>query len=207
MTTPLAGIWQELHTISGRRYKCGYCDSDVGPDKGWWCYEIGGTGVGVGYVYVCSHCNRPTFFDESEARQYPGIMSGNPVESLPNAIERLYNEARAATSVEAYTSAVLSLRKLLMNIAVNKGARQRGSFRYYVDYLASKHYVSPDSKEWVDRIRRRGNDANHEIVLMEKSDADDLLSLAEMLLKIIYEFPSRGSKGKSSKVTRQPLNQ
>jgi len=96
---------------------------------------------------------------------------------------------------------------LLMNIAVNKGARQRGSFRYYVDYLASKHYVSPDSKEWVDRIRRRGNDANHEIVLMEKSDADDLLSLAEMLLKIIYEFPSRGSKGKSSKVTRQPLNQ
>ena len=43
----------------------------------------------------------------------------------------------------------------------------------------------------VDHIRKKGNEANHEIVLMEKEDAEDLLVFSEMLLKFIYEFPKR----------------
>ena len=34
------------------------------------------------------------------------------------------------------------------------------------------------------------DEANHEIVLMSKGDAEDLLSFIEMLLKVIYEFPA-----------------
>lgn len=33
------------------------------------------------------------------------------------------------------------------------------------------------------------NEANHEIVLMEAEDSKQLLKLAEMLLKLVYEFP------------------
>ena len=103
----------------------------------------------------------------------------------------MYKEARECVSVAAYTSSVLASRKLLMHIAVEQGAKEGESFVAYVDYLATKGYVPPNGKGWVDHIRRKGNEANHEIVLMTKKDAEELISFLEMLLKFIYEFPSR----------------
>lgn len=38
---------------------------------------------------------------------------------------------------------------------------------------------------------KKGNEATHEIVLMKKEDALDLIAFSEMLLKFIYEFPAR----------------
>ena len=43
----------------------------------------------------------------------------------------------------------------------------------------------------VDEIRQTGNEANHEIVIMTAEQANDLLSFSTMLLKLVYEFPSR----------------
>ena len=105
-------------------------------------------------------------------------------------MREIYDEARQATSALSYTAAVLCCRKLLMHIAVAKGAKAGESFASYVDFLAVQNYVPPDAKEWVDHIRKTGNEANHEIVIMKREDAEDLLAFAEMLLKIIYEFPA-----------------
>jgi len=124
--------------------------------------------------------------------------AGYDVKDLPKDIEGLYNEARVSASSGAPTASVLSLRKLLMNIAVNKGAPVNGTFQNYVDYLASKGYVPPDGKGWVDHIRNKGNDANHEIALMSPSDAHELIDFAGMLLRFIYEYPSR--------VPKKPVN-
>ncbi|MBK9304696.1 MAG: DUF4145 domain-containing protein [bacterium] len=60
----------------------------------------------------------------------------------------------------------------------------------YVQFLADNNYVPPDAKGWVDHIRKKGNEANHEITVMIREDAEDLLSFIEMLLKVIYEFPA-----------------
>jgi len=46
-----------------------------------------------------------------------------------------------------------------------------------------------NGKEWVDIIRNKGNEATHEIVIMNQSDAEELINFAGMLLKFIYEFP------------------
>jgi hypothetical protein len=78
-----------------------------------------------------------------------------------------------------------------MNIAVSQGAKPGGSFISYVEYLASNGYVPPNGKGWVDHIRKKGNEATHEIVLMTQDDAQELISFSEMLLKFIYEFPNR----------------
>ena len=77
-----------------------------------------------------------------------------------------------------------------MHIAVAKGAQAGESFLSYVQYLADKNYVPPDARPWVDHIRAKGNEANHQIAIMKREDAEELIAFCEMLLKIIYEFPA-----------------
>lgn len=81
-----------------------------------------------------------------------------------------------------------------MNLGVAQGAKAGESFIAYVEYLANKGFVPPNGKAWVDHIRKKGNEANHEIVLMGKDDAEELIAFIEMLLKFIYEFPNRVPK-------------
>lgn len=81
-----------------------------------------------------------------------------------------------------------------MNIAVSQNAKEGEPFLAYVEYLAEKGYVPPNGRGWVDHIRKRGNEANHEIELMSEDDAKELVLFSEMLLKFIYEFPNRVPK-------------
>jgi hypothetical protein len=87
-----------------------------------------------------------------------------------------------------------------MHIAVSKGATPGESFVSYVEFLAQKNYIPPDARDWVDHIRTKSNEANHEITIMSKEDAEELLSFSEMLLKVIYQFPAI-IKRKTSKAT------
>jgi hypothetical protein len=57
--------------------------------------------------------------------------------------------------------------------------------------LADKGYVPPGGRNWVDHIRKQGNEATHEIDMKTETEAKDLISFAEMLLKFIYEFRGR----------------
>jgi len=77
-----------------------------------------------------------------------------------------------------------------MNIAVELGAQEGLPFIEYVKYLSDNGYVPPNGKHWVDHVRRKGNEAAHEISLMTANDARELLTFVEMLLRFIYEFPS-----------------
>ena len=90
----------------------------------------------------------------------------------------------------AFTASVLACRKLLMHVAVSKGANVGLKFIEYVEYLAKNHLIPVWSEDWVDHIREKGNEANHEILIMKKEDAEDLISFSEMLLKLVYEFPA-----------------
>ncbi len=78
-----------------------------------------------------------------------------------------------------------------MHIAVEQGAKAGESFIGYVEFLANNGYVPPNGKAWVDHIRKKGNEVNHEIKLISPDDATELISFSEMLLKFIYEFPGR----------------
>lgn len=78
-----------------------------------------------------------------------------------------------------------------MDIAVEQGAKEGLTFVAYIDFLAGSGFIPPNGRGWVDHIRKRGNEATHEIALMLKSDAQELVSFVEMLLKFIFEFPAR----------------
>jgi hypothetical protein len=123
--------------------------------------------------------------------QFPGVAFGREVKDIPDkSVSDLYAEARRASAAGSYTGAVLCCRKLLMHIAVSKGAKSGENFAFYVDYLANRHFVPPDSKEWIDHIRKKGNEANHEIIIMKQEDAEELIKFIELLLIFIFEFPA-----------------
>jgi hypothetical protein len=186
--------WGAIGPQSSRSYTCGYCGTAVASEKGWDARLP--NGQYGGHIYVCHQCTRPTFFDQTESgKQTPGVVFGEVVQDIPDEnIERLYNEARACTGSGSYTAAVLSCRKLLMHLAVSLGATAGEPFISYVQFLADNHFVPPGAKGWVDHIRKKGNEANHEITLMTKTDAEELLAFVQMLLKVIYEFPAAVQK-------------
>lgn len=175
--------WSNLGRLQAKEYSCGHCGRLVASREGY------ASNAPSFLIYICPNCADPSYFTPSG--QIPGVAPGNAVASLPEDLNALYNEARRAISVNANTASVLACRKLLMNIAVSQGAQAGQTFVSYVDFLADNHFVPPNGRGWVDHIRRKGNEATHEIALMTPEDAGELILFAEMLLKFIYEFPAR----------------
>jgi len=175
--------WEGLVNLAPHKFRCGHCAENVCSEKGYFRKGPGDR------IYICPNCSLPSLF--SYHVQIPGPIIGNKINNVPADIEALYMEARQAYSVNAFTASVMVCRKLLMHIAVQKGAKAGQTFHQYVDYLGQNHFVPPDGMGWVDHIRDKGNDANHEIVIMKKEDAEDLITFIEMLLKFIYEFPAK----------------
>ena len=178
--------WKSTREVAGIEYTCGYCGNRVGPSQH---YE---TDKGLGNLYICPACNQPTYMRGKF--QVPGPPSGRDLEYLPKVIDALYREARRCMTVDARTAVVLLGRKLLMHVAVTRGADAGLNFVEYVDYLEANHHIPPDSREWVDRIRTKGNEANHEIRDITAEDAADILTLVEALLYYSYEIPGRSQK-------------
>ncbi|GAI56356.1 unnamed protein product, partial [marine sediment metagenome] len=155
--------WSSISNIASKPYVCGYCSQPLSSEKGFFA-DLFRDGASTGlrsHVYICHFCGKPTFFDV-DGKQTPGPKYGNSVSGIEDEkINKLYEEARKCIGTNAYTAAILTCRKLLMHIAVEKGAAKNLSFIDYVAYLSDKGYIPPDSKEWVDEIREKGNEATH----------------------------------------------
>ncbi len=191
--------WFSTGALPSKSYICGNCGNSLASANGYAASLPNQSNRIVAHIYICHFCFRPTYFD-MEGNQIPGSPYGNKVNNIPSEseVDTLYNEARNCTSCNAYTASVLCCRKLLMNIAVSKGAEEGLKFIEYVEYLSDKHFIPPDAKGWVDHIRKKGNEATHEISIMEKEDAEELINFIEMLLKIIYEFPANIKRKESA---------
>lgn len=175
--------WRQHEHAVQVSYLCGYCGKDTAPSI---MYK---TGENNAHIYICPNCTQPTFFDSAN-KQTPKPRFGRDVAGISQKdIAILYQEARDCTSVGAYTATVMICRKILMNLAVQHEAKEGGNFVYYVNYLVDNGYVPPQGKEWVDVIRKRGNEANHEIAIMNMKDAQLILHFTEALLRFNYEMP------------------
>lgn len=184
------GGWANLSSIHAQTWVCGYCGDKVSSDRGYFAGpQPDGGGGAISFIRICPSCLGPTVFTRG-GKHFPGSMPGNDVANVPEKLERLYREARASVAAGAHTGAVLICRKMLMSIAVEQGADEGKRFITYVEFLSNQGYVPPNGKVWVDYIRQRGNEATHEIELMEEEDSVALITFVEMLLRFIYEFPN-----------------
>lgn len=184
--TRILNNWHNRAGIESRDFTCGYCGREVASSIG---YQAGNNEA---FIYLCPRCNKPTFFEGG--RQTPGELPGRQIDHLPEGILQLYQEAQRCISASSYTACVLICRKVLMHVGHDKGAKEGTNFVAYIKHLYDNHYITPDGKGWVDYIRSRGNEANHEIIVSGKDDAMALLSLTEMLLLNIYDLPNRVPK-------------
>lgn len=176
--------WSTTQPLNSRKYTCGFCNILVSSSKG---YRAGSTKL---TIHICPECNAPTLYDILD-QQFPSSVSVGVFKNLPTEVDKLFNEIKSSYSVNSYTPVVLCCRKLLMHIGVDVGAEVGKSFFYYVEYLFDNGYIPPNAKGWVDYIRTKGNEANHEIVIMEKDDATQLINFMSFLLNIIYELASQ----------------
>jgi len=188
MVSRIDGNWTGIMNVHTLVYECGYCGNRVASEKGWDTNASDKNRI-TGQIRMCPRCNQPTIFRGEDQLQLPGVHPGSSVQHLAQDVQALYEEARNCFAAGAYTGCVMLLRKLLMHVAVEREAKPGLGFVEYVDYLDAGGYLGRAGKGWVDLIRKGANEANHEILLMKKDDAQRLLSFAEMLLKLVYEFP------------------
>ena len=192
--------WVSTQAVQATNYRCGYCSSDVASGLGWQ------TDGGNAFIRICPQCNGPTFFDIREA-QWPGPKIGLPIHNLSPDVDSIYEEARASIAANAFTGAVMLCRKILMHTAVEKGADKNKSFQQYVKWLIDERYAPRGAEEWLDYIRARGNEANHEIVVMKKEDAVGVVGFTEALLRGVYELPKMvPSLGEDAEATDEPTD-
>lgn len=178
--------WTNATSIQGRNYDCGHCRTHVAPSIGF--FTEGHPNINQGAILICPLCSMPTTFT-SRSGQIPQPIYGAPIIGITNPeIQSLYDEACKSYGAQAYTGAVMLGRKVLMNLAVQNGAKQNLTFAEYVNFLSDNGWVPPNGKNWVDQIRQKGNEANHELRVMKKSDADQVLRFLAMLLKFMFEM-------------------
>jgi hypothetical protein len=86
---------------------------------------------------------------------------------------------------------------MLVDLAVDQGDDYiRGKrFFQYVEFLAAKMFAPDQGKDWLNKIKDRGNDATHELGVMGAQDAMLLITFIEMILRLLYEFPAMLAPG------------
>lgn len=184
--------WRLTEELPPRSYTCGYCGNVAGSNRGYQAPES--IQPPLHLIYLCSFCGKPTYFDRVADRQIPAARFGDDVEYIPADVAAVYREARNCMTVEAYLAAVMLCRKLLLHIAVAEGADPDTTFAQAVTYLETAGYLPARARApWIDHIRQKGNEATHELTPVTRADAERLINFAEMVLKLIYEYPTRAA--------------
>jgi len=159
-------------------YKCGYCQSKI-------------SGAVIAYYenrkwLMCPECGEPSVLSQSTI--HPTTIFGPNIDGIPEEVKKAYEEARICISSNALTACELICRKILMHIAVDKGAKEGESFVSYINYLQDNHYITPIMKNWVDTIRQIGNDATHKLEPPNMKRAESTIMFTAELLRLVYEM-------------------
>ncbi|WP_424945919.1 DUF4145 domain-containing protein [Candidatus Spongiihabitans sp.] len=174
-------------------YTCGYCGTKVsGAVVAYYDWKGPAQNHYSNKWLLCTSCTRPSAKFNSIVS--PGLPFGPSIQGLPDEVGASYNEARRCMEVNAYTAAELICRKILMHVAADKGAKEKGSFDSYLTYLAEKGYVTPPMKGWVDLIRQHGNKSTHKLDSPEEERAQSTVMFTAELLRLVYEMEFMANK-------------
>lgn len=142
------------------------------------------------YVLECPVCEKPIIHQRYGSKTYPSTKPLKAVTHLPERIEKIYDEVNIAIGAGCFTAAVTLARTAINHIAVDNGAEENKSFQHYVQYLVDNHFVPPNARGWVDKIRLMANVTVHDLEIWEHDDAVTIGRFLMYLLVFIYELPA-----------------
>ncbi|MBM2824859.1 MAG: uncharacterized protein HW402_523 [Dehalococcoidales bacterium] len=143
------------------------------------------SGLNVDWL-ICTGCGHGSVLDNGNI--YPNSKFGPIIEGLPKEVLQTYEEARRCFSVSAFTACELICRKILMHVAVDKGAKENEAFTYYLSKLGEQGYITPPMTQWVALISKHGGKATHLIETPDRKRAESTLMFTAELLRLIYEM-------------------
>ena len=167
-------------------YTCGHCGNQVSGAVVASAIESFHGNVAVRWLQ-CPHCHDGAV-STADGSVYPGTLFGPSLQGLPPETEGAYNEARMCFSINAFTATELMCRKILMHVAVDKGASEGATFASYIDHLQELGYITPPMEGWVTLIKTHGNRAAHDISPSTSERAKSTLLFTVQLLRSAYEM-------------------
>jgi hypothetical protein len=175
-----------LGIANGTSYDCGYCKTKISAHY----ILVGIDGYAQShYIYLCTSCSKPTYYSPADKNQIPAPGIQTMVRNIADPlVKALFEEAANCFKFNAFSSISMLCRKILMHVAVEKGAKENDTFKYYVDFLASNGWVPPNGREWLDKIKKMGNDVNHQIIVSNPDDTLDIFKFTELLLMFTNEY-------------------
>jgi ribosomal protein S27AE len=166
-------------------YHCAQCGHDV---TGLVVARHQDSGqIGIAVWLLCPNCGDASIITKKK-EQFPAPIPGPELQGLPPDIATAYNEARKCLGISALSACSMMCRKILMHVAIEKGAQTNQRFEQYVDYLQGQGFISPTMKPWVDSIRRLGNEGAHDLEAPTMLAAESALIFAGELLRVVYEM-------------------
>jgi ribosomal protein S27AE len=166
-------------------YRCGHCGHDV---TGLVVARHNDPGrIETAIWLLCPNCGDASVVTKKE-ELYPAALPGPELMGLPADIGNAYLEARKCLGLLAFTACTMMCRKILLHVAVEKGAEAGKPFEFCVDYLQDQGYISHNMKPWVDRIRRLGNEGAHDLEAPSSEAAESALIFTGELLRTVYEM-------------------
>ncbi len=172
------------------QYKCGHCGTSVsGAVIAYWqggvTYQGRSTNREVRWL-LCPECVQGSVWNDGNV--VPGAAFGPSIQGLPSDVDSAYKEAQSCMRANAFVAAELLCRKILMHVAVDKGAKEGDSFAAYLSHLESKGFITPPMKGWVELIRKHGNDSTHKLAPPVQTRAESTVMFTAELLRLVYEM-------------------
>lgn len=164
-------------------YRCANCERDISGAV----VAFASSGMEFVLWLQCTNCGDGAV-RRIDNNVYPGVAFGVKLYGLPEDVELAYTEARNCMGVDAYGACELVCRKILMCVAVEKGAKEGESFSSYLTYLGEKGFITDAMMGWVEIIKKNGNKATHKIEKVDKGRAESTIMFTAELLRIVYEM-------------------
>jgi len=178
--------WQNLSNVGAQSFICWNCNNKVSSEKAYQSFNSYNGQCGSN-IYICPHCKAPHPVDDS-GKIVLLPLPGKEIKKIPKDISIIHSEIRKSMQSGCFNGAIMLMRKLIMHISVEEGAKEGKNFTEYIDYLCENHIIPPKSKNKADSVRTLGNDTNHKIENRTQEEAQNCFEFIELLLKINYEF-------------------
>jgi len=170
-------------------FDCGHCGQSTSGRVLCTLHDAEGKAE-VAWCHCSCEKQLPTVICASpEGTQFPEHCEFKAGTKWPNDISELFNEASKSYGASAYTATTMVCRKILMVCACMEGADEGKSFLSYVDYIVQEVLPLPRARTSIDAIRQIGNEANHKVAFVTRSDARRALEIVSYLLNSIYSLP------------------